>query len=203
MRKERQPKVGMGSEGHLGNSRFHGKMELATNAQSVQQTCTLSVRFLLLLFLCFCSTIFLFFTGCVHSVLMTFTPPPQKDLLSVPMIKHRPKPTWERKDLFQLKVHSPSLKKSREELEVDTMGESCLLACFPCLPVQPRGHCSHESSRKCPTDTLVDHSYKDTSSVEGPCSQMTLVCVRFTEIKQTIHAPYIWCLCLNPELRPL
>lgn len=36
MRKERQPKVGMGSEGHLGNSCFHGKMELATNAQSVQ-----------------------------------------------------------------------------------------------------------------------------------------------------------------------
>lgn len=78
VRRERQLKAGMGSDGHSWDSHFQGKMELATNAQSVQFYRYEDIGFISLFsfpFVPFCFTIFLFFMSCVHSVLITFTYP--------------------------------------------------------------------------------------------------------------------------------
>lgn len=141
VRKERQLKVGMGSDGQFCNSYFQEKVELATNGQSVQlYRYEVETRHVVYQFVFFSLCFFVFVVQYFYSswvvciVFWSHSPTPVLDLLSIVVIKHRPKPTWEGKDLFQLKGHSPLLKKPRDELEVGTMGECCLLACFPCFP---------------------------------------------------------------------
>lgn len=149
VRKERQRKVGMGSDGHflsvppIFKEKWNNQQVPSLCSCTDMKTCDLSVHFLLPLFLCFCSTIFSFFMSCVHSVLITFTHPGSR-FAFCSRDKTQTKTSLWRKGFISAESSQSPVEEAREELEVDAMGECCLLACFPVflgLPIQPRTTC--------------------------------------------------------------
>lgn len=138
----------MGSDGHFCDSHFQEKMELATNAQSVRFYRYEDMHFISSFYSPFVPLFLFYNIFILHELCaqcLDHIHPPLSQICF--LFSCRPKPTWEGKDLFQLKVHSPSLKKPREELEVDTKeggGEAAYWLASPVflhLPIQPRATC--------------------------------------------------------------
>lgn len=197
VRKERQRKVGMGSDGHflsvppIFKEKWNYQQVPSLCSCTDMKTCDLSVHFLLPLFLCFCSTIFSFFMSCVHSVLITFTHPGTR-FAFCSRDKTQTKTSLGRKGFISAES-SVSCWRSQGGTWSRRHGGMLLTGLLPCLPwfaytTQDHllsGGTAHESSGKCPTDTLTGHSYKGSSPVETHSSEVALVSVKFTQSSST------------------
>lgn len=100
------------------------------------------------IFFSLCSFVFVLqyfhsFWVCMHSVLITFTHPRTR-FAFCSRDKTQTKTNLGRKGFISASSSQSLVEEAKEELEVDTMGECCLLACFPVflgLPIQPRTTC--------------------------------------------------------------